>query len=451
MGTIMGNGVTIRGGSRANKGVQLNIDYGSTPPSDTSKLWCSGITPINIQITPNVDLSNNTIKQFKYTLNSTGFSNTPTSYQIISIADNDDGVFCYVYYQYSKNNTTYSGVNICKLNTDTGELTFYVAISDNGSSLTTYGIPYSWGVSLVGVGHKLYSFGGINGYSQASFRSYIKIDGTNTDSPTLTKVDNSTFLSSSALMGCCRNGTDIYLVGGYEGSDYNYTNGNINKFDTTTDTFTRIKYDTSTYRYCGQAICIKDNRYLYMFGGTTGYRQDYNYSVNSVRMYDLTSNSISVVATIPESVAFGKVYVMGDYIYYFKSMTNFYDMGGAGINTCDYCYKFNTTNNTFEKLTLTIPYICDYENSMNVRNGVMLLHGVRSTGFYSSFTINPPLEYNHLLIKSNSSTNMWKAINNSDTQLELGIDAVYIGDENGLAQPQEAKLYNDSSETWVTI
>ena len=52
MGTIMGNGVTIRGGSRANKGVQLNIDYGTTPPSDTSKLWIpnNGTEPSKIEI-----------------------------------------------------------------------------------------------------------------------------------------------------------------------------------------------------------------------------------------------------------------------------------------------------------------------------------------------------------------------------------------------------------------
>ena len=50
MGTIMGNGVTIRGGSRANKGAQLNIDYGATPPSDTSKLWIPNINPTKVYI-----------------------------------------------------------------------------------------------------------------------------------------------------------------------------------------------------------------------------------------------------------------------------------------------------------------------------------------------------------------------------------------------------------------
>lgn len=45
----MGNGVTIRGGnSRVNKGAQLNIDYGATPPSDTSKLWIPNINPTKV-------------------------------------------------------------------------------------------------------------------------------------------------------------------------------------------------------------------------------------------------------------------------------------------------------------------------------------------------------------------------------------------------------------------
>ena len=48
MSTIIGNAITLGGG-----GAKLNIDYGSTPPTDTAKLWVPLTTkPSNVECSP---------------------------------------------------------------------------------------------------------------------------------------------------------------------------------------------------------------------------------------------------------------------------------------------------------------------------------------------------------------------------------------------------------------
>lgn len=63
MSTVIGNPVMIGGGGG---GVgSLNIDYGTNPPSDTTKLWVPLATkPSNVECSPVLDYGSNSIVSY---------------------------------------------------------------------------------------------------------------------------------------------------------------------------------------------------------------------------------------------------------------------------------------------------------------------------------------------------------------------------------------------------
>ena len=422
MSVIYGNPIITSGG-----GVKLNIDYSSTPPSDTSKLW--------------VPLSG---KPDKVECKPASLSGGEFFESVVSIS----GVYSYyggpkAYFQFGEYvYYLYNGNRFIRLNINEAAAEFVsidsiftnLTILDNGSGFCQNGnIVYivTTGCNVSGTSYSNTSILACDlSTKQASRLGTLVYDS-----------DTSGTSQFSAIEYCNEN---LYIAGGVRKSYANVTN-TVKIFDLSTNT-SRIAYTLNRKAANHTMAAIGSN--IYIFGGAN--QQDIYQEVYKI---DTVNNTITTVSTYPVKCFCMSTFSVGNNIYLFGGAKQSSGAKPTG-NGQTAIYKFNTQTNTFSLLPISLAsgqfYSVIYNSALYCY--VIKTEGDSSAKTKAKFVVNVPLDENTLLIQEDYGTDgLWSALKSKDTDLKVKVINAYLGDSNNIAQLTNAYLYDTASSQWKSL
>ena len=401
---IIGNPITAGGGG----GASLNIDYGTSAPADTSKLWVPlAIKPKAVECSPAMQYGNEYLTQ----------SIAIAPYEQTFAVKKDDNTIL----TYGTNSTYY----------------LYDIPSKTFTTTTAYAKRSYGGAGLICVGDYFYNFGGASGNSK-----YKTIEKFNMNTGEKTSLSATLSLARS-YAACAEVNGKIYIIGGYIGS-YNDATDRIDVFDTATDTCKQYSVNFSAKYNAVQQSAAAVGTDIYVFGGGNDGK--------SISKIDTVAGTFSILsAKLPYSnprsyCDEGNAIAYGNKIYIFYAST-YNDSGNNPIAVFDVATQTVTTlPYTFGKnygcpvLVGDKVYIFAKENATSSTND----------GVVHCFTIETLLSQNNLFVQTDFGFDgFWAAINGKDAQIKVKPINVYLGDHNGVAQLTNAYLHNGSN--WVSL
>lgn len=414
--SILGNPITLGGG-----GSELNIDFGSTPPTDTSKLWVPlGKKPSNISLDAIVQYGDEIITlDYTYTQELTQACGGVIDGKLYITAGKSSGgtsdvTPIYVY--------------------DTVNKTF---------SLTGDSLPFSILTDACGVvaGDSLYIIGGYGRKTNSSPSSSRQLTiykyTPSTHSVILLGVMGN--VSSFALRSqrACVLGNRIYYLGGYEDSAPTYTHGYI---DLETNAIVNISGNVSLLQRRWLA-CAAYGNYIYTFGG------NYNSSYyNTICKYDPQTNTATQISgqVLSQSVSYLSVAQFGQYVYLFA--------GTISDGYATKIYRFDCISETITELGVSMPAQMVWSYGASDGN-IAYVFGGNQKAIYK-FVIKSPLQQNNLLIQYDcfsQNSKKWQAINDKTTEMNLYPVDAYLGNSQNYAEKQSARLFNQTTGQWETL
>ena len=425
MSTIIGNPITLGRG-----GTKLNIDYGQTPPTDTTKLWVplSG-KPDKVECSPVLNYGS----MYSEVIGTTGTNTSYTpGFQNCMVGDwiYFIGPCIYDTGNYDKVCSKY----LRRYNVETFTLETVAQVETNSGSY--YGYRNMCGCAVDGV---LYFFGGIHlsgspGSGSASQNYKVYVYDTATDSGEWKSISN--YISSTSKLSCCAIGKYIYIFGGLnEVSSTRNTNSYV--FDT--KTFALSSFVSSPGYGCS---CCTVGDKIYVFGGysnTAVYEYD---TVNKTRKQVFAGNVFTQLSTVivPCININDKIFIFGNQ------------------NNSSYKFhliQYDTTNNTCTDTGITlVSETAQTAWGMN-GNDVYFFGGdsynVTSTRI-QKFTIQTTLDENHLFLQADFGfDNPFPLVNDDKTKITAYLRNAYLGDSNNIAQLTNAYLYDTASQSWKSL
>lgn len=437
MSVIYGNPIITSGG-----GVKLNIDYGSTPPSDTSKLWVplSG-KPDKVECSPVLNYGSEYLSDYAAIGTGGEFSSSNGSWSSSFQYEN------YLYWGYS-------GTALKRLNIETNvvdQVTMSSVLGHDGSSSSAAHYSFCQNGNIVYCAINSTTISG-TGYSN----SIIKSDLTTKTAERICMLPLDSTLGSTSIdyMAMEYLNNKLYLFGGLRLGYANVTN-TIKVVDLSTNSafIANAKIPVTGKMFTTCAIGSK----IYIMGGAEQYSPK-----NGVYVYDTINDTCVSVATYPVNAAGMTCIPYAKYIYCFGGSTsNFNDtVPNVQINTI---YRFDTTTNQFTQLSIVLPQISIWVlfykiNSMKYKlcaptnAGKSGAYQVIKTPYVDNFVIESPLTNNHLLLQEDYGTDgLWSALKSKDTDLKVKVINAYLGDSNNIAQLTNAYLYDTASSQWKSL
>lgn len=254
-------------------------------------------------------------------------------------------------------------------------------------------------------------------------------------------VDTAGQSQFSAIEYCNGN---LYIAGGLRKSYANVTN-TVKIFDLSTNT-SRIAY-TMTNSAANLTMAVIGSN-IYIFGGAfqTEIRQQ-------VYKIDTVNNTITTVATYPVKCFCMSPFAVGSNIYLFGGALK--SIGGKPSgNVLASIYKFDTRTNTFSLLPISLSsgqfYSVIYNSDLYCY--VIKVEGDSSAKTKAKFVVNVPLDENNLLIQQDYGYDgLWTALKSKDTDFKVKVINAYLGDSNNIAQLTNAYLYDTASGQWKSL
>lgn len=413
MAVIYGNPITIGGGAK------LNIDYGATVPTDTSKLWVplSG-NPDNVDVDITVPFGDEFIVLDGTYAQTLGYASGDVidgklyiTAGFMSYSSSDPLGHIYVYDPETK------------------------VLSDTGDSLPTR----FYEAASIAANGSLYIFGGY-GRATESATSSTNLNTIYKYTPathTVTKLSNMPF--ALACMSICKYDNKIYLVSGVTvGSGT--VSGQVSYLDLTDDSFVNLGTSYIYRRECAVGVW---NNYIYCIGGA-----DSSVYYNTIRKFNLSTKAVSVITgqTLADDLTFTSYAQFGQYIYAFCGQKE----SGASRDI----YRFDCEAETITKLDTQLPETMSWDWCGSDGN-VDYIFGVNKSSqkVIYKFTVKSPLAENNLLIQHDyySGDRRWKAINGKKAQISVYPINAYLGNSEGYAEKVTARLYDATSQTWKSL
>lgn len=425
MSTIIGNAVTIGGG-----GAKLNIDYGSTPPTDTTKLW------VPLEKKPDA------VECKPASLSGSEFFESSSAISSILSHASDCGAYFqheeYIYYLYSTSRFT-------RINVNTHAVDNSVPLSNVFTNLTM--LDYNCGFCQHG--DKVYIVTTTVEISGTTYNGTIIVEG-NLSTKLAAKLgdlvkdpDTSIYCTGAAITYC--NGK-LYIAGGKRKSYANSTN--TVKVYNLSDNTSHIAYNMS-YKLSNATMAVVSSN-VYIFGGA------HNIDVyQDVYKIDTINNTISTVATYPIKCLCMSPFVCDSSVYLFggsKGASNNEPISAGSLTSI---YKFDTKTNTFSLLPISLP-TARYSSPVYNSNLYCYVCGIApvtsNTGRIDKFVVNVPLTKNYLLIQQDYGFDgLWSSLKSKDTDFKVKVINAYLGDSNNIAQPTNAYLYDSKDLKWKSL
>jgi N-acetylneuraminic acid mutarotase len=394
----------------AGGGAEFNIAYGETPPEDTSKLWIKANEPNNVSVGSDIEGVESVA--------SVGY--LPTAVYNIGCARVGNKVYLFG----GNSNTTYlNTINVFDTKTET------ITVLDTTLPSTV------GGMGCASVGTKIYMFGGYGG----GYSPYIWVFDTETE--TIAKL--STGLPNGArYIVCASVGTKIYLFGGQKASSGFLKT--INVFDTETETITTLATTLPTSA-CSIGCSVVGTK-IYLFGGQ--YSTSSSGYLNTINVFDTETNTITTLdTTLPDNTSDMVCGVIGTKIYLIGGCVNAFFTDRVDV--------FDTQTNTITTLETILPIATCYMCGACNGNKIYLFGGRTSgnnappTNTINCFTLTHELAQGDIEVQSGLLSNKFNLINTESAKVQIGVENVYVGNENNEAERVDAYLHNGTE--WVQI
>lgn len=438
MSVIYGNAIiTALGGGG------LNIDYGSTPPSDTTKLWIPRITtPSSVEAK----------YEFKFGNEQLAVSDTNFIPHTNSTAGSMRGIPVGNYiYIFNSSSGGYSGFQRYDMTKNEWDTTFTSAVYPK-TALNF--------VSIAAVDNKIYCLGG---YSSSAANYVYEYD---IDQNTFTAKTNSPINLSG---GCwIKYGDVLYGFGTYYGS-YN----KVVKYDYTTNTFTDV---SSEFSFDSGNTIHGSNVYYYPFDAGNGIYYLVPTWYNSLSgtdliRVDMANKSVTKdisISTLCPNINYSGATTYKDFCFAEAGVVQVgstgYIIGGraSGSRDVPFIWKVNISS---EGLTTTVldKYLFDPTKSINLaqrRAAACLDNEIHIVEYYytgsdtsyrsnQTLTLYSPLDNNKLFLQTGFDNNKFNIVNDKKAKVEIAINNAFIGNSENKADEIDAYLYNDTA--WKNI
>lgn len=409
MSTILGNPITLGGG-----GASLNIDFGTTPPSDTSKLWVPlAQKPNAVRVDFRTDVGSITQEHHPVT----------NAYmpEGVSLCETEDAI-----YSFGGKATAYQWVskNVYRISKNT-------YVMENITSQIK--LPASPGgmAPCVYYDNCIYIISGHPSYTTSTYMRSAQIMKVDLSSNTATVVyDNASSYSAQqepwSLIDAFLWGDKIVIAGGTPTviePSYGKASSLVRIFDILTNSITYYKCPVET----SQAMYhTKDKVIFAVAGGATLYEFD----LNTRQFTQATSTSGEIYNGSPY-----RRYLIGDTPYLIRQDTP------ALLRQ----YHTETYSETTAATLANAPNTSLGASSFRNHTSWFGNAGVVYTKF------NFELEAGTLLVNTDYTDDVWEAVKGKDTSLYACPLVVYLGDANGTAQEQTAYLFDATENKWKSL
>ena len=446
MSTIYGNPLLLGGG-----GVKLNIDYGTNPPSDTTKLWVPRVAaPSSVEAK----------YEFKFGNEQLAVSDTNFIPHTNSTAGSMRGIPIGNYiYIFNSSSGSYSGFQRYDMTKNEWDTTFTSAVYPKNALNF---------VSIAAADNKIYCLGGYNSSSNAANYVYEYDIVQNT----FTAKTNSPINLSA---GCwIKYGDVLYGFGTYYGS-YN----RVVKYDYTTNTFTDV---SGEFSFDSGNTLYGSNVYYYPFDAGNGIYYlvptHYNTVVGTdLIKVDMANKSVTkdisistLCPTINYPLSTSGTTQYKDFVFAEAGVVQVgstgYIIGGraSGSRDVPFIWKVNISS---EGLTATVldEYLFDPTKSINLaqrRATACLDNEIHIVEYYYSgsdisyrnnqtLTLYSPLDNNKLFLQTGFGNNKFNIVNDNKAKVEIAINNAFIGNSENKADETDAYLYNIDDSKWKNI
>ena len=408
--TVSQMGAAIRGipsGGGSGGGAELNIAYGDTAPTDTSKLWVKTTEPSGVKVSGNVEYGDETLNEIgAIDANVSDRPSVCIDKMIYFVGGSDD----------LQKNT---------INTiDTTTLIRTLLPTTLPQSICS--------PAVSAIGTNVYIFGGASGSSHPSSIVYNTIYCFDTETETLTTL-NTVLPQAICCMSAITIGTKIYLFGGR--NHYQTTYDYIWCFDSDTQTIETV--GATVDKIVKPIVCAVGTK-VYLFGGKTFVNgtittTSANWCFDTETRTTKTVGTKSSKSNVP---TYGCAVLIGDYIHILSMSARDKPL-----------WKFNLTNQDFE-LSAVAPSFYLENNATYVEGNKAIV--INSTKALEYIAPQDPMIGNGIVqIVTSLSSNLFNLINAGNMQVEIGVQSVLKGNAEGIGETVEAALHNGTS--WVTI
>lgn len=382
---------------------KLNIAYGTTPPSNTSKLWVKTSKAEGVHLSSLIDL------QIARKLGTT----LPVATAMMQTAV--IGTKIYLLGGYTSSYTDYTPAIYC-FDTETRTITTLSITLPTGK--------HSMGSAVIGT--KVYLLGG------NPSTEYTKIYCFDTEASIITTL-GATLPYSMYSMCYGLVGTKVYLLGGIKGGQA--TNA-VCSFDTDTETVTTLGSPLPDTVYDAGSATIGTK--IYVFGGANNTNPSGFYEV---RVFDTDTLSVTKSSGIlPYKFRSFRCAVHGNKVYLF---------GGYKDTETYYVYCFDAETFTITLLPTGLSKNLRYVAVGTVGTTAYVFGGIDSSSNVSntiySFDMGVDLPKKHLAIMTDIATNQVELA----PGLPVGVTSVYKGNSDNIGEPVEAYLYKDGAWTLI--
>lgn len=447
MSTIYGNPLLLGGG-----GVKLNIDYGTNPPSDTTKLWVPRVTaPSSVEAKYEFKFGNEQLAVDNYNYIPTQENSMYGSYQI--------GDYIYHYYWGGSSNGYFQRYD---MNSGTWEK---LATPTNSTGVT---YPYVWQYGGLVVGNKLYMFGG----RQSSATYLGTVYEYDADTNTLTRPAAA---SLSMALGVWIKAGDVAYGFACFTSGYN----RVAKYDFVTKELTdasgEFTFDTTS--------TIPSMRQYYPFDAGNGifYLLPLEQALSSnstmpLLKVDLGAKTVSKYSTV-SSLFPEQKWTSGSSTYYLHSF-NFlgagivqvgstgYIFGGlcyyGGTRSSPYIFKVDISSNGLIVSNFDTYLFSTYTINIFYRAAGLLDNKIHIVQYYAqstdttyrnnqTLTLYSPLDNNKLFLQTGFGNNKFNIVNDNKAKVEIAINNAFIGNSENKADEIDAFLCDTNDSKWKNI
>lgn len=407
------NNSSILGGNA--NGASLNIDYGSTPPTDTTKLWVPlAQKPNAINVDFRADIGS--ITQEHHPVTAANMTNG------MALCETEDYIYVFggVATAY-----TYVSKRVYRISKSTWvqeDITSQITLPAYPAGMAPC-VYYNGCIYIVG-GHASYTS---NCYMRN--QQIMKVDlSTNTATVVYQQLTSQSNLEPWAYASAFLWGDKIIIAGGspsYNEVNFNYHGSDfVRVFDPVTNSIEKYRCPGSPV----QALYYTTDKVIFSKQASAPY----------VYEFDLNTKQFTARNTAPSSFYNGNVYKqfrVGETPYLITGTTP------ANINQ-------------YNKETMTQSVAATISSAPNVNLGASFLANhlswfANAGVLYTKF--NFELETGVLFVNTDYTDDVWEAIKGKGTSLYACPLAVYLGDDNGIAQEQTAYLYDAAAGEWKSL